>query len=196
MSVYTTIFASIDLDRPAWGHFAQTQSALWLPEGTHDMMPGEQLADEDDSLVVERTQRSWKLQLTGGLYRNLSRYLDTDLLRASEVGSVTGHIDDYCTDGNCCRSGVVFKDNGVVLRGSSECLNEAVDLYDDYEVQSLPSLRPGAEPVEFLVPPVVGNHQRTVVDTMPAPETVDESCYCGGFNYEADEPVCATLLCD
>jgi hypothetical protein len=164
MSTYSTIYGTVALDREAAKEFRARPSWIWFENS-------DLAAPSDDELVVE---------LRGDMYRNLCRYLTTDLAYAQKYGNVYGTITIDCSDGDNWRCVTAFSGRGRIT-GTGDCFHEPVPARPGVIIELIALLgeRPG---LDVLVP--TGTNDISLTGTTT-------SCECGCAGWEEDVPLCA-----
>jgi hypothetical protein len=174
MSTYSTLHGTLTLDAQAAAAFAETDSWEWCDPSS----PAE------DLLVTVAGDGGLSMDLQGGLYRNLSRYLAVDLVRAQRHGAVHGTLTEDCTDGGNGRT-VTRYDGRRAVTGSTECFFEPVAAAAAVIVNLI---APTEDRSGFDI--LTADPDGGEAVTLHGAEPID-ACGCAGWDDDTDEPVCA-----
>jgi hypothetical protein len=172
MSTYSSIHAAVRMDEAARAVFEASTSWQWF----------DSVDPDDGAHIVRDGDGSSLLILDGRHYRNLNRYLGTDLFHAQKAGTVHGTASISCNDGSLWRCVMRF-DGDHTLIGEGECLNLPVPATP----AELTGIDLGAKDrMEFLC-----SGPGTPIDLYGFPTSL--ACSCAGWD-EQDVAQCSTLI--
>ncbi len=164
MSTYSTIHGTVVLDHEAAAAFRTSASWAWFEDRGLD--------DAGSAPLV--------VELRGEMYRNLCRYITTDLAAAQKYGNVDGTVTIDCSDGDNWRC-VTLYSSRVRITGTGDCFHLPVPARPGVIVELIAPHGhfPG---LDALVP--TGESETTLVG-MPT------TCECGCCGWDDDDgPQC------